>query len=72
MATKLPKLTPTEIKEWVRQIEKYHPVGHLAVLPFDASLPEIKEAYESDRDTLIGIGEALMEAARWSAWPDKN
>ncbi|MEZ8198492.1 hypothetical protein [Vibrio splendidus] len=56
----------------MRNIEQYHPVGNLAVLPYDASLREIKEAFESDRETLIGIGEALKEAASWSAWPDKN
>jgi len=42
MVTKLPKLTP----------------------------PEIKQAFETDRETLIGVGESLAEAAKWAAWPD--
>ncbi len=72
MTTKLPKLTPAEIKEWVRSVEQYHPVGVLATLHFDASAQDIKQAFETDRDTLIGVGESLAEAAKWAAWPDEK
>lgn len=68
----LPKLTPPEIKEWVRSVEQYHPVAQLAMLPIDANTQDIKEAFEADKSTLIGIGESLVEAAKWAAWPDES
>lgn len=64
----LPKLTPPEIIEWVNSVEKYHSVGLLRALPNNASINQIKEAFDADRNTLTGIGEDLKEAARWDAW----
>ncbi len=68
MATKLPKLTPPEIKEWVDSVEAFYPVSVLSGLPKNATLEQIEEAFGSDRNTLIGIGEELMERAKWDAW----
>ncbi|MDC5753563.1 hypothetical protein [Vibrio europaeus] len=68
MPTKLPKLTPQEIKEWVKAVEEFYPVGVLCGLPEDATLEQIEAAFESDRSTLTGIGETLMERAKWDAW----
>ncbi|EKA5635953.1 hypothetical protein OKZ62_001857 [Vibrio navarrensis] len=66
--TKLPKLTPPEIKEWVDSVEAIYPVCVLSGLPENATLEQIEEAFSSDRSTLMGIGEELMERARWDAW----
>ncbi|MBF4374143.1 hypothetical protein [Vibrio anguillarum] len=68
MSTKLPKLTPPEIKEWVDSVEAFYPVNVLAGLPDNATLEQIEEAFGSDRSALMGIGEALMERAKWDAW----
>jgi hypothetical protein len=68
MATKLPKLTPLEIKEWVDSVQEIYPVSVLFNLPENATLEQIEEAYGSDRSTLMGIGEELMERAKWNAW----
>ncbi|EGQ8079070.1 TPA: hypothetical protein I7753_18570 [Vibrio vulnificus] len=68
MATKLPKLTPTEIKEWVDSVEAIYPVSVLSGLAENATLEQIEDAFFSDRSTLMGIGEALMERAKWDAW----
>lgn len=68
MAIKLPKLTPPEIKEWVTSVEAFYPVSVLTGLPEDASLEQIEDAFGSDRSALMGIGEELMERAKWDAW----
>ncbi len=68
MPTKLPKLTPPEVKEWVESVEAFYPVSVLSGLPENATLEEIEEAFGSDQSTLMGIGEALMERAKWDAW----
>ncbi|EPH6098210.1 TPA: hypothetical protein RQL23_003951 [Vibrio vulnificus] len=68
MTTKLPKLTPDEIKEWVRSIEEFYPVSVLCGLPDDAPLKDIEDAFGLERSTLMGIGEAIMERAKWNAW----
>ncbi|AZS26350.1 hypothetical protein DYL72_15710 [Vibrio anguillarum] len=68
MSTKLPKRTPPEIKEWVDSVEAFYPVNVLAGLPDNATLEQIEEAFGSDRSALMGIGEALMERAKWDAW----
>jgi len=68
METVLPKKTPSEVIKWVEKVEGYYPVLALSQLPVDAKTVEIKEAFYSDRSTLMGIGEALEEAARWDAW----
>ncbi len=68
MSTKLPKLTPPEIKEWVDSVEAIYPVCVLSGLPENATLEEIEDAFGSDRSTLMGIGEELMERAKWDAW----
>ncbi|EPO2959852.1 hypothetical protein ACT7TO_002864 [Vibrio cholerae] len=68
MSTKLPKLTPPEIKQWVQSVEAFYPVSVLAGLPDNATLKQIEDAFGSDRSTLMGIGEELMERARWDAW----
>ncbi len=68
MPTKLPKLTPPEVKEWVESVEAFYPVSVLSDLPENATLEEIEEAFGSDQSTLMGIGEALMERAKWDAW----
>lgn len=72
MSTTLPKKTPQVVREWVRNVEQYHPVGALATLGDNASLQEIREAYEADKATITGIGEALLTAAQWNAWPDSD
>jgi len=64
----LPLKTPKEIVEWVSKIETHIPVNCLAHLPKNATLKQIQEAFETDRDTLIGIGENIYENARWDAW----
>ena len=66
--TKLPKLTPPEIKKWVESVEAFHPIGFLYRLPENATLEQIEDAFESERSTLTGIGETLMERAKWDAW----
>lgn len=68
LATKLPKLTPPEIKEWVESVEEFYSVSNLSGLPDDASINQIEDAFVSDQSTLVGIGEALMERAKWDAW----
>lgn len=68
MTTKLPKLTPPEIKKWVDSVEAFCPVMALSDLPKNATLEQIEDAFFSDRSTLMGIGEALMERAKWDAW----
>lgn len=68
MATKLPKQTPPEIKEWVDSVEAIYPVSVLSSLPENATLEEIEDAFGSDRSTLMGIGEELMARAKWDAW----
>jgi len=65
---KLPKLTPQEIKEWVDSVEDFYPVSALKDLPENANLEQIEEAFGTDRSTLMGIGETLMERAKWDAW----
>lgn len=64
----LPVKTPKEIVDWVRKIEAHLSVNCLAQLPKNATLKEIKEAFDTDRSTLIGIGEDIYENARWDAW----
>lgn len=68
MSNQLPKLTPVEIIEWVTSVEEIYSVNSLRTLPKDASLEQIEAAFNSDRSTLMGIGEDLMEKARWDAW----
>ncbi|WP_337909179.1 hypothetical protein [Vibrio cholerae] len=68
MTTKLPKLTPPEIKEWVDSVEAIYPVSVLSGLPENATLEQIEDAFYSDRSTLMGIGEELMGRAKWNAW----
>lgn len=64
----LPKLTPSEIREWVSSIENFHSISALYDLPFDATLKQIEDAFNSDRSVLIGIGEEIMSRAKWDAW----
>lgn len=68
MKTKLPKLTPLEIQEWVKSVEEFYPINVLAGLSEDATLEQIEDAFFSDRSILMGIGETLMERAKWDAW----
>lgn len=68
MKTKLPKLTPLEIQEWVKSVEEFYSINVLTGLPEDATLEQIEDAFFSDRSTLMGIGETLMERAKWDAW----
>lgn len=59
-----PKLMPKSLIAWIVGVERYHQVNKLLSLSYDASIDEIKSAYEEDRYTLIGIGEELMEQAK--------
>lgn len=68
MTNKLPKLTPSEIRKWVESVEDIYPVNALAGLPEDATIEEIEDAFSTDRCALMGIGEELMERAKWDAW----
>ncbi|EGQ9284571.1 hypothetical protein F7U66_01690 [Vibrio parahaemolyticus] len=70
MSIKLPLNTPKSIIAWVKDIEEIHPVNNLTTLPSDATIEAIKEAYHMDRSTLIGIGQTLLERAKYDAWPD--
>ncbi len=69
--TKLPKATPNSIVEWVKEIEKHHPVGALSTLPKDAALEDIQEAYQTDRGILQGIGERISDLAQADLWPEQ-
>ncbi|NRA73068.1 MAG: hypothetical protein HRU24_18905 [Gammaproteobacteria bacterium] len=64
----LPKKTPQNVIDWVNRIELHISVNCLALLSEDSTLEQIKEAFEADRNTLIGIGEDIYENARWNAW----
>lgn len=70
MAKELPKLTPPSIVDWVNKMENYHHVAQLGDLPYDASLSDIKDAYDSERNTLQGIGEAIEMLAHTNLWPE--
>lgn len=67
---RLPKNTPKQVISWVKKVEGFYLTQELRQLSYDATLNEIKAAYDSDRSKLIGIGEGLYEAARWDAWPE--
>jgi len=64
----LPAKTPKEIVEWVKNVETYYSVNCLAELSERSSIEEIKAAFDADRNTLIGIGEAISDCAGWDAW----
>ncbi len=66
----LPKNTPKQVISWVKKVEGFYLTQELRQLDYNATLHEIKAAYDSDRSTLMGIGEELHEAAKWDAWPE--
>lgn len=68
MANKLPKLTPPEIAQWVESVEAFYSISVLSSLPYNATLEQIEDAFGAERSTLMGIGEELMERAKWDAW----
>lgn len=63
--TTYPKLMSKEMISWIANVEQYHEVNSLKELHFDATVEQIEEAYSNDRYTLIGIGEALLDAAKF-------
>lgn len=67
---RLPKNTPKQVLIWAKKVEGFYLTQELRQLDYNAALHEIKAAYDSDRSTLMGIGEELYEAAKWDAWPE--
>ena len=57
---RLPKKTPKQVISWVEKVEGFYLTQELRQLNYNATLQEIKAAYDSDRSTLIGIGEGAV------------
>ncbi|MBE8232964.1 MAG: hypothetical protein HAW67_04455 [Endozoicomonadaceae bacterium] len=70
--TKLPANTPVNVVEWVRKVEQFYSVNALKGITELSTMNDIEQAYNIDRSALIGIGEELLEAAKWDAWPDSS
>ncbi|PSV00631.1 hypothetical protein [Photobacterium kishitanii] len=62
-----PTLMPEEVVSWIESVEQFHSVNSLGSLSIDATIEEITEAFETDRYTLIGIGQSLIDAANHDA-----